>query len=343
MTSKIERSPSGARHDMRRVQLDTQIGYNYQWEAGSTEFLLGDCNFDGKFDYVKRSESGFGKSSVKNSRYNLLPGFQSVTCRNFRPAHGEITEEPLLSAQTISEAQSDYNAAREVANEFHDVFEDIPEAVRSGKIKEIRLVVNDNAGQLTRALWLLTFADKRGFSWMVEIAMDRKGDVKSVCIYDPEASRPDILVDRLHADWIVPIEARLPKLRWEFVKTGRGIEHVSRDFFFDDPDGDADGDADGLANRDEARFGTNPMGQDSDNDGVDDKTEVGPDPANPRDTDGDARIDALDEDDDGDGKRTWLELLGGTEDVDGDAISNYLDRNDTDGPLIMNIRRDVKR
>jgi hypothetical protein len=68
-----------------------------------------------------------------------------------------------------------------------------------------------------------------------------------------------------------------------------------------------DDDADNLANCDESTLGTNPLSRDTDGDGVDDFTEVGGSVASPKNTDGDAQIDALDVDDDGDGFPTRRE------------------------------------
>ncbi|MCA9620899.1 MAG: thrombospondin type 3 repeat-containing protein, partial [Myxococcales bacterium] len=67
---------------------------------------------------------------------------------------------------------------------------------------------------------------------------------------------------------------------------------------------DDDDDDDGLSDSDEALAGTNPFNPDTDGDFIDDATEVGPNPATPRNTDSDLLIDALDLDSDGDG---WLD------------------------------------
>ncbi|MCP4872279.1 MAG: hypothetical protein GY898_26550 [Proteobacteria bacterium] len=103
---------------------------------------------------------------------------------------------------------------------------------------------------------------------------------------------------------------------------------------FDNSDGDAepdcvdlDDDNDGLLDTDEAIAGTDPLDPDSDDDGFGDLEEVGADPANPTDSDGDETINALDEDDDGDSIPTIEE---GPYDPDGDGVPNYLD-DDSDG------------
>ncbi len=82
-----------------------------------------------------------------------------------------------------------------------------------------------------------------------------------------------------------------------------------------------DSDGDGLPDILELQLGTSPYKKDSDDDGIDDLTEIG-DLANPRDSDGDKLIDALDPDDDNDGIPTRQEGRG---DHDLDRIPNYLD------------------
>jgi hypothetical protein len=78
------------------------------------------------------------------------------------------------------------------------------------------------------------------------------------------------------------------------------------------PDNDAD--MDGIPDMVETRIGTNPMNADSDMDGVPDGSEVGAGPAfMTRDTDMDGTIDALDNDDDGDGVLTRDERTGRAE------------------------------
>ncbi len=89
---------------------------------------------------------------------------------------------------------------------------------------------------------------------------------------------------------------------------------------------DADDDGDGLSTLlERSKLGTKWLSADSDGDGVPDGDEVG-DPENPRDTDGDKTIDALDKDDDGDTIPTSEELGRGDTDKDGDP--DYLDKDD---------------
>ncbi|NOY53837.1 MAG: S8 family serine peptidase [Deltaproteobacteria bacterium] len=95
----------------------------------------------------------------------------------------------------------------------------------------------------------------------------------------------------------------------------------------DGPSGDQDGD--GLSNSLEVTYMFYPNRVDSDNDGIDDRTEFGPN-ATPLDTDGDGIYDALDTDSDNDGK---TDLSEGTGDSDGDGVPNYRDSDDSDGPV----------
>ncbi|MCP4872278.1 MAG: hypothetical protein GY898_26545 [Proteobacteria bacterium] len=90
---------------------------------------------------------------------------------------------------------------------------------------------------------------------------------------------------------------------------------------------DEDDDDDGLSDADEALAGTNPLSGDSDGAGFGDLDEVGADPSNPTDTDGDLTPNALDDDDDGDGIPSADE---GIFDPDADTVPNYLD-DDSDG------------
>ena len=109
------------------------------------------------------------------------------------------------------------------------------------------------------------------------------------------------------------------------------------------PTGDADGD--GLTNQEERDLGTNPGDSDSDGDGIDDRTEIGVDIANPIDTDGDGIIDALDPDDDGDGVLTAdedIDMDGDptNDDTDMDGIPDYLDADD-DGDGVLTRDEDL--
>jgi uncharacterized repeat protein (TIGR01451 family) len=108
----------------------------------------------------------------------------------------------------------------------------------------------------------------------------------------------------------------------------------------DGPDADADGD--GLSNADEARAGTNPNDADSDDDGLGDAVEVGANPGDPLDSDGDNIKDALDVDDDNDGiltadERTDSALPGADDDQDNDGRPNWLD-SDADGDGLLDAR-----
>lgn len=78
-----------------------------------------------------------------------------------------------------------------------------------------------------------------------------------------------------------------------------------------------DKDCDGLTDAEEAQIGTDPTKKDTDGDGVDDKTEVGSDPQNPKDQDGDKTPDAKEAND---------------LDTDGDKTPDVTDTNNDDGP-----------
>ncbi|MFT5684380.1 MAG: hypothetical protein ACI8RZ_005321 [Myxococcota bacterium] len=97
----------------------------------------------------------------------------------------------------------------------------------------------------------------------------------------------------------------------------------------------SDDDGDGLIGGiEDCQLGTNPDNADTDNDGLDDGTEVG-DLNNPLDTDGDLMIDALDEDDDNDGVKTAEEITDTAAhdlpaDLDGDTLDSWHDT-DADG------------
>ncbi len=105
----------------------------------------------------------------------------------------------------------------------------------------------------------------------------------------------------------------------------------------DGPMGDPDDD--GLSNKDEEALGSDPNDSDTDGDGVPDGDEVGTDPDNPLNTDGDQWPDLLDADDDGDGVPTRNENYNGddspkNDDTDGDKIPDYLDSDDDDDGLL---------
>ncbi|MBL8678709.1 MAG: hypothetical protein JNK05_06070 [Myxococcales bacterium] len=102
---------------------------------------------------------------------------------------------------------------------------------------------------------------------------------------------------------------------------------------------DSDNDMDGIPNLFEIRNGTNPNNRDSDMDGVPDGAETGAGPMFvPRDTDRDGRIDALDDDDDGDTILTRDELGASgfmmPLDTDGDRAFDYLDTDDDDDGIL---------
>jgi gliding motility-associated-like protein len=96
-----------------------------------------------------------------------------------------------------------------------------------------------------------------------------------------------------------------------------GPENIVAVFVVDNPDLDGDG----CLNVDEITAGTDPNNPDTDGDGENDCAEIGADPANPLDTDGDGIIDALE---------------SSTADTDGDGVNNEADPANTD-PCIPNI------
>jgi hypothetical protein len=98
---------------------------------------------------------------------------------------------------------------------------------------------------------------------------------------------------------------------------------------------DNDTDGDGLNDEEEISLGTDPEDPDSDGDGLSDGFEM---PDSTTDTDGDGIIDALDDDDDGDGIPTLTEIgdfdqstgVGSVPDTDGDGTPDHHDL-DSDG------------
>ncbi|HPQ96719.1 MAG TPA: OmpA family protein, partial [Thiolinea sp.] len=96
---------------------------------------------------------------------------------------------------------------------------------------------------------------------------------------------------------------------------------------------DTDSDNDGLPDSREKALGLNPEQADSDGDGLHDRHELGPIASRPLDTDDDGMINALDDDDDGDGDPTREEGAdpdgngdpSDARDSDADGIPDYLD------------------
>jgi hypothetical protein len=114
----------------------------------------------------------------------------------------------------------------------------------------------------------------------------------------------------------------------------------------EDLDGDLQGDAcdpdddgDGLTDVVEPTKGLDPLDRDTDDDFIDDGTEVGPNPNAPRNTDSTGAIDALDNDSDGDGKDDAVEAgdmdLGTPPvDTDNDGAPDYRDT-DSDNDTVL--------
>ena len=103
----------------------------------------------------------------------------------------------------------------------------------------------------------------------------------------------------------------------------------------DDWNASSDVDGDNLPNDVEEEIGTDSFSPDTDGDTISDEDEVGPDPSNPPDTDGDGNIDALDTDSDGDSildadEAGDADLATPPVDTDGDGTPDYRDL-DSDG------------
>jgi heat shock protein beta len=98
---------------------------------------------------------------------------------------------------------------------------------------------------------------------------------------------------------------------------------------------------DGLLTSIERRIGTNPEDPDSDDDGIPDGVEVGPDPTMPRHSDSDNLIDALDTDSDDDGLLDSDEctMPSACVDTDGDGNANYIDADDDQDGIPTSVER----
>ncbi|OQX04063.1 MAG: hypothetical protein BWK73_37430 [Thiothrix lacustris] len=113
----------------------------------------------------------------------------------------------------------------------------------------------------------------------------------------------------------------------ESIKTDADSDGVVDELDSDDASPDNDSDNDGLTNAQEKAIGTNPLKADTDNDGESDKIEVGANPASPINTDGTGGNDALESDDldaDSDGVVDELDSddANGSNDTDGDGLTN---------------------
>ena len=95
----------------------------------------------------------------------------------------------------------------------------------------------------------------------------------------------------------------------------------------------ADADGDGVDDETEGKRGSDPLAGDSDGDGLSDGYEYGPDLDNPRDSDHDGVIDALDPNSDHvDDDAGLSDAEEGPGDADADGLPNYRDPDDADGP-----------
>ncbi len=103
-----------------------------------------------------------------------------------------------------------------------------------------------------------------------------------------------------------------------------------------------DTDGDTLPDVFETSIGTDPTKPDSDDDGVPDGVEVGPDLTRVRDNDFDGKIDALDDDDDNDGLPTRAELGASPAspvDTDKDGRPDYRDEDDDEDSILTKTER----
>ncbi|SEB00615.1 Alpha-tubulin suppressor [Thiothrix caldifontis] len=130
----------------------------------------------------------------------------------------------------------------------------------------------------------------------------------------------------------------------ESSKTDADNDGVADEFDADDTTGANDSDNDGLTNAEEQTLGTDPLKTDTDNDGENDKAEIGTDVNNPTNTDGTGGNDALESDDtdaDSDGVKDEFDAddTTGSNDSDNDGLTNAQEKllgtnplsDDTDG------------